>query len=162
MLRILFLLAIQRGKFRELALWCFGHTGKDGGSPGVAELLFPLNDVVHIHALFYLPLIQLLNFILRDKDYRLSQYQKEGHSSHQKRTHGNLLAWSKASISPPRPRVLTNTDTPSFKVRKCLHELSGRVRELIFAPSEGFSDERQQSRQQGTLPSSLLLPFTAM
>ena len=55
------------------ALWCFGRTGKDGGSPGVAELLLPLNDVVHIHALFYFPLIQLLNFILTEKDYRVSQ-----------------------------------------------------------------------------------------
>jgi len=74
LLRILFLLQLQQGgEFLDFAMQCFG---KDDGSPGVAEFLFPLNDVVHIHALFYLPLIQLLNLILREQDYRVSQYRK--------------------------------------------------------------------------------------
>lgn len=34
-------------------------------SPGVAELLLPLDDVVHIHPLLYLPLVELLDLILR-------------------------------------------------------------------------------------------------
>lgn len=35
-----------------------------GPSPGVPELLLPLDDVVHIHSLLYLPLVELLDLIL--------------------------------------------------------------------------------------------------
>lgn len=55
-------------------------SGKDGGSPGIAKFLFPLDYVVHIHALFHFPLIQLLNLILKEKDYRVSQDDKEQHT----------------------------------------------------------------------------------
>lgn len=35
-----------------------------GPSPGVPELLLPLDDIVHIHSLLYLPFVELLDLIL--------------------------------------------------------------------------------------------------
>lgn len=42
-----------------------------GNSPGIPKFFFPLDNVVHIHSLLYLPLIKLLDLVLQKRNGRV-------------------------------------------------------------------------------------------
>lgn len=48
----------QSKSMTQLTLWAHGK------SPGIPKFFLPLDNVVHIHSLLYLPLIKLLDLVL--------------------------------------------------------------------------------------------------
>lgn len=58
-------------------MFSHGAIASRDSSPGVAKLLLPLNDVVHVHALFHLSFIQLLNFVLGKRAKELEPLQEK-------------------------------------------------------------------------------------